>query len=121
MGTCHTFYDELRFDVRDPHQTHVYVYIRAEGDCPHMIQGWHHKAFPASMSTMDIMQSLWKDDIDPLSWPLQAPPSTARNETLDEVVKAVCDEGMIASFTNDKASVTLFNMAHKLEQMKTEE
>lgn len=76
MGACHTYYDELRFDVRDPEVTHVYVFIRAEGDCPFMVHGWHHKAFPATTTTMDIHALLWKYGDDPVLWERVDPPVT---------------------------------------------
>jgi hypothetical protein len=121
MGACHTFYDELRFDVRDPHLTHVYVYIRCQGDCPHFIQGWHHKAFPSTMSTKEIFDNLWSgnDDSDPVMWPLKAPPSYERNNTLDEVVKVVADDAAAHAIETGTAVSPLWDIARKLEGMKT--
>jgi hypothetical protein len=69
---------EVRFDVREAEHTHVYVYIEARGDSPHMIQGWHHKAFPASMSTSQIHNSLGEDN--PVFWPRLAPPDVQTQE-----------------------------------------
>lgn len=121
MGACHTFYDELRFDVRDPHLTHVYVYIRAEGDCPHMIQGWHHKAFPSTTSVQEILSAMGSGDqeAEPMMWPLKAPPSMERNRTLDEVTKVVADEAGHQSVMRDRAGMILYDVARKIEGMKT--
>lgn len=74
MSDCHVYYDELRFDVRDPEMTEVYVFIRTEGDCPHMLMGWHYKAFPASQTTQDIFAAMWDGKENPMMWPLKAPP-----------------------------------------------
>jgi hypothetical protein len=74
-------YVEIRFDVRDPQQTHCYVYIETRGDSPHMIQGWHHKAYPATMSTRDIHNVLCSDkEHDPIYWPRLAPPDVKLSE-----------------------------------------
>lgn len=72
MGNCATFYDELRFDTRDPEVTHVYMFIRAEGDCPFWCYGWHHKAFPSSVNTLEIHTKLWEGE-DPVTWDRKAP------------------------------------------------
>jgi hypothetical protein len=74
MGTCHTFYEELRFDVRDPHVTHVYCFVRGEGDCPVQALRWHHKVFPANISTLEIHGSLWNNGDDPVLWERADPP-----------------------------------------------
>lgn len=73
MGACHTYYDEIRFNVFDPDVTHVYVFIRGEGDCPFPVHGWHHKAFPATMTTLDIHNLLWNGE-DPVLWQRADPP-----------------------------------------------
>ena len=66
-------YHEIRFDVRNPELTHMYVFIKALNDSPIGVEGWHHKVFPASMSILDIMQS-WNDgNEEPLIWSLEAP------------------------------------------------
>lgn len=73
MGKCTTFYDELRFDTRDPEFTHVYCFIRGEGDCPFMVHGWHHKAFPKTLTTHEIFNNIWSGQTDPLTWEREAP------------------------------------------------
>lgn len=73
MGKCSTFFDELRFDVRDPEATHVYAFVRAEGDCPFFVYGWHHKAFPKSMMTQEIMALLANGTEDMMAWEREAP------------------------------------------------
>lgn len=70
MSKCKTFIDEVRFDTREKDLTHVYVFIRALGDCPVGITGWHYKAFSAKLSAVEIYQSHFKDF---LLWPLKAP------------------------------------------------
>ncbi|NUX58700.1 hypothetical protein [Paraburkholderia youngii] len=88
---------EVRFDVRDPDQTHVYVYIEAHGDSPFMVQGWHHKAYPASLSTSEIHQRLamGKNDDSPVLWPRLAPQDVAHREA-GQLAKAILtwDMGM---------------------------
>lgn len=77
MGDCRTFYDEVRFDVRNPDVTHVYVFIRGEGDCPYFVQGWHHKEFPASLPTLEIHALIFQFGDDPVLWERAEPPRTA--------------------------------------------
>ena len=74
MGACHTYYDELRFDVRDPGLTQVYMYIRCEGDCPHTIMGWHHKTFASTIPVQGILEKIGAGEEDPIMWPMKAPP-----------------------------------------------
>lgn len=67
-------YQELRIDVRDPELTHVYMLIdNLSNDGMLGVQGWHYKAFPASMSILDILNDWAKGGEDPLLWPLKAP------------------------------------------------
>lgn len=69
-------YQEVRFDVRDEQITHCYVFVEnLSRDGMIGVEGWHHKAFPASMSTLDIMQAWAAGQDNPLLWPLQAPPA----------------------------------------------
>jgi hypothetical protein len=74
MGKASVLYQEIRFDVRDPDLTQVYVAIEARGDCPVQVQGWHHKTFPSRIPTLEIMQKMFGGDDDPVLWPLNAPP-----------------------------------------------
>ena len=69
-------YDEIRMDVRDEQLTHVYVYIR-NVSCDGLlgVEGWHYKAFPARMSTLEIMQAWADGKEEPLLWTLNAPPN----------------------------------------------
>lgn len=76
MANTITEYQEIRFDLRDPDQTHVYVWIEnLSKDGMLGVQGWHHKAFPASMSVMEIVNEWAKDRTAPLMWPLKSPDS----------------------------------------------
>lgn len=70
MGKCITFIEEVRFDTRDEELTEVYVCVRAEGDCPMGVQGWHHKTFPARLSAVEIYKEHFTDF---LLWPQAAP------------------------------------------------
>lgn len=71
---------EVRFDVRDEHTTHCYVRIEPHsGDVPHMVLGWHHKAFPASMTTLDIHRQMAEGD-NPMMWERLSPPETLASE-----------------------------------------
>lgn len=79
MGDCATFYDEIRFSVRRPDLTEMWVFIRGEGDCPHQLLGWHYKAFPSTMTTMDILKSWLDGGEDPMLWPRMDPPPTVKN------------------------------------------
>ena len=68
---CKFNIDEVRFDTRDEDITHVYAFLRpAWGDCPHTVQGWHYKAFPARLSAVEIYQEHF---LDVVLWPLKAP------------------------------------------------
>ena len=63
---------ELRFDTRHPELTECYIFLEAWGDAPLGVQGWHHKTFPASMSSLDILQGpIAKQDF--VLWSLEAP------------------------------------------------
>jgi len=75
MGNATVFFDELRFDTRDPETTHVYVFLRGEGDCPHFVHGWHHKAYPCSVTTLEIQTQLWDGVEHPLTWEREVPPA----------------------------------------------
>lgn len=75
MGKCSVLYQETRFITEDEQVTEVYVRIDAIGDCPHTLQGWHHKSFPARMSAKDILDAWAKGEESPLLWPLEAPPA----------------------------------------------
>jgi hypothetical protein len=61
----------VMFDTRDEQVTHAYVAIKALGDCPIGVQGWHYKAFPSRVPTVDILQ---KHAHEMVLWPLKAPP-----------------------------------------------
>ena len=74
MGRCESIYEEIRFDLRDEELTQAYVLVRAVGDCPIGVQGWHHKTFPASLSTLGILQRIATGEEESwVMWPLKAP------------------------------------------------
>lgn len=62
---------EVRFLI-EPELTQCYVRINADHNCPHMVQGWHHKTFPASKPVVDIVTN---ELYDAVMWPLNAPPA----------------------------------------------
>lgn len=78
MGKCSLSYNEIRFDVRDPELTHVWVVITAKGDCPIGAQGWHHKVFPASKPTLKIHEEMFNGTDNPVLWSLEAPRDNQR-------------------------------------------
>lgn len=70
MANTQVTFKELRVILEDE-LTQVYVRCLSN-DGSWGIDGWHHKTFPASKSTIDILNSL---DVDtPIMWPLNAPP-----------------------------------------------
>lgn len=71
MANSGYFYEWLMVDTSDPDITHVYVSLRATGDSPIGVQGWHYKAFPARIPTVEILQ---KEISQAVLWPQQAPP-----------------------------------------------
>jgi len=83
MGDCYLFHDEIRFSVRHPDITEVWVYIRGEGDCPFQCIGWRYKAFPSSVKTHEILTMWSNGDENPLEWPRMDPPPTVPNYTPD--------------------------------------
>lgn len=67
-------YQEIRFDVRDEQITHAYILVENMSRDGFPVGGWYHKAFPARMSVLDIMQA-WADGKEtPILWPHGAPP-----------------------------------------------
>ena len=69
MGQCSSTIREVRFVLHDD-LTHCYVAVDAEGDCPIGVQGWHHKAFAASVNVVDILTDHFRDH---LLWAQEAP------------------------------------------------
>lgn len=74
MGHCSVEYKEMRFVIEDD-LTQVYVWVNAIGDCPHMLQGWHHKTFAKNKPVIEILNTMFTKDDDCLLWPLNAPPA----------------------------------------------
>jgi hypothetical protein len=64
-------YEEMRIDVRDPHQSHLYVLCRVSnvGSLP---STWHHKAFPASKPVLDVIKDWQLGLIHPIEWDVVA-------------------------------------------------
>lgn len=83
MGDCTLFYDEIRFSVRDPDKTEMWVFIRGEGDCPFQALGWHYKAFPPTFTTMDILLRWMNNEEEPATWERRDPLPTVKNYTPD--------------------------------------
>ena len=85
MGDCHLFHDEIRISVRDPEKTELWVYIRGEGDCPFQCLGWHYKAFPSTVTSLEVLQR-WAEGLeDPLYWERRNPPQTELNYELPDL------------------------------------
>ena len=80
MANTQIEYQELRIDVRDPEVTHVYVLIANLSRDGFPIGGWYHKAFPARMSMLDIMQAWARGEENPIMWPQQVPLSSLAAE-----------------------------------------
>lgn len=72
MANTQCEFKELRV-ILEPELTQVYILIHVINDDmgPASPQGWHHKTFPASKPTVDILNSLGEDS--PLLWPHKAP------------------------------------------------
>lgn len=81
MSDSHYDITELRFVFR-PDATHVYAYAQPLDDCPIGIQGWHHKAFPTSMSTIDILQAWAQGEETPILWPIEMPMAAVPEDNL---------------------------------------
>ena len=64
---------EVRINVEDPEITQVYILIKGDQNCPHTVNGWHHKTFAASMSMLNIMHNWADGEEQPIMWPLKAP------------------------------------------------
>lgn len=79
MGDCAVFYDEIRFSVRNPDITEMWVFVRGEGDCPFQVLGWHYKAFPSSVTTIEILTAWLAGDENPMTWMRRDPPPTLHN------------------------------------------
>lgn len=77
MADAHYDITEIRF-VIEPELTQVYMLAENVGDPNEMpigVVGWHHKTFPASMSTMDIMKAWAEGKETPIMWAQKAPRS----------------------------------------------
>ena len=118
MANTPISYGEIRFDVRDPNQTHVYIFIRdVDGSFP-IIRGWRYKAFPATMSTLDIMQAWANGQEEPMMWPMKAPDMRPIPYDIPDVpgIKALMDtltDGATienyAQFLREQANTTMNN------------
>ena len=71
MAKCDALYTEIRFTFPEG-LTHCYVLIEARGDCPLGVAGWHHKAFPATVNVVEILNGIATGDA-PHLWDHGAP------------------------------------------------
>jgi len=73
MGTSHVEIAEIRF-VFEPELTQVYIFVRdlTPIETPVGVAGWHHKTYPKTLSTLDILNKMRKGD-DPIMWDKGAP------------------------------------------------
>lgn len=76
MGKATVEIKEVRFIFEDE-LTQVYVLTEGYGDVPHVVTGWHHKTFPASMSVLAIIEEQRSGRDHPVLWPLEAPKATS--------------------------------------------
>ena len=76
MANTGVWIREVRFVIEDE-LTECYVRLEGDGvDEPIGVTGWHHKSFPASKSTLDILNGVADGSIESwLLWPLNAPRS----------------------------------------------
>lgn len=84
MGAASYGIMEVRV-VIEPELTHCYVRIEAYGDCPIGVHGWHHKAFPPSVTGVEAYADAVAEGI---TWPLDVPPcprNTGAVEALDKL------------------------------------
>ena len=73
--------NEIRINVADENRTDVYVYLAADANCPHMVQGWHYKAYPATLTTLEVHALLGStDEHQPVMWERKAPPDVLGSE-----------------------------------------
>ena len=93
MANATATIQEIRFDVRDEQMTHVYVLVRAGGDAPIGVQGWHYKAFPARITAVQILVEHFRDH---LLWPLKAPDDTALQKALAELEQSRTERNIMA-------------------------
>ena len=93
MANATATIQEISFDVRDEQMTHVYVLVRAGGDAPIGVQGWHYKAFPARITAVQILVEHFRDH---LLWPLKAPDDTALQKALAELEQARTERNIMA-------------------------
>lgn len=87
---------EIRLNVADAERTDVYVRLEADQNCPHMVHGWHYKAYPARLTTLEVHALLGStDDHNPVMWERKAPPDVLGSEA-GQLAKAVLtwDVGM---------------------------
>ena len=76
MANTKIAYQEIRIDVRDEQITHVYVLVENINQDGFPVGGWYHKAFPARMSSLEILQA-WADGKEqPIMWAHGAPPKS---------------------------------------------
>lgn len=74
MANSRYFYRELRI-IFEAELTQVYVYLDdpTGSDNPIGVLGWHHKTFPASMSSVQIITGHIQEAV---MWPHSAPPDS---------------------------------------------
>lgn len=82
MANASIEFKETRFIIEED-TTEVYVLCVGHGDCPHFVHGWHHKSFPATIATVEIMNSSLWNELEPILWDLKLPPNTAVKQPVD--------------------------------------
>ena len=64
----------ILFDT-EPELTQCYVFIHAWIVVAIGVEGWQHKTFPKSMTTLNILNNWGAGQEEPLMWPQMAPPA----------------------------------------------
>lgn len=84
MANTDVSFQELRFNVRNPEYTDVYVFIEITGgEYMGCVQGWHYKRFPADIPTSDIFQSIFSNEENALSWPFKKPEQSEEDKAAE--------------------------------------
>ena len=71
---------QIRFII-GPEFTDCYALIEADANCPHTVQGWYYKPFPASVAVDEFVRRTFQApggaDDHVLCWARKAPPGIA--------------------------------------------
>lgn len=92
MANAAVYYDEVRFNVRKEDETEVFIFCRFEGDSP-LRTGWRKKSYPASLSTVEIHNMLFKTSEDsPLYWEEGGPSGDYYDDLIDDLMVTIDEQ-----------------------------